>query len=220
MLGKKAVIFDLDGVITDTAEFHYKAWKKLADELGIYFDEKINEQLKGVDRLSSLEIILKRSQKLYTRDEKDAMAYRKNEYYKELVEGMTPENILPGVEHVLKELKSRGIKTGLASASKNAFTVLDKLGIRAYFDYVVDASKIAKGKPDPEIFLTAACNLDVSPSDCIGVEDAEAGVKAIKGAKMYAVGIGDKDILAEADEVISGLDKFEIDRFFMSSNEN
>lgn len=209
----EAVIFDLDGVITDTASFHYKAWKILADELGIYFDEEINERLKGIDRLGSFEIILEKSEKLYSHEEKVLLADKKNEYYKELINTMTPQDILPGAIDVLKQLKASGIKTGLASVSKNAFTVLDRLGIKDNFDYVADAAKVKKGKPDPEIFLTVAENLGVSPRYCLGVEDAEAGVKAIKSAGMYAVGIGDGVILCEADDVISGLDKFDFNKY-------
>ncbi|HEX2937901.1 MAG TPA: beta-phosphoglucomutase [Ruminiclostridium sp.] len=209
----KLVVFDLDGVITDTAVYHYKAWKKLADEIGVFFDSKINEQLKGIDRMASLEIILKKSEKSYSADEKNDLAARKNEYYKEFVEKMTPEDILPGVENALSQLKSHNIKTALASASKNAFTVIDKLKLRSYFDYIVDAKEIKKGKPDPEIFMTAAQRLDIPCTNSIGVEDAKAGIAAIKAAGMYAVGIGDRVMLSQADDVISGMDKFNIEKY-------
>ena len=209
----RAVIFDLDGVITDTANFHYKAWKQLADELGIYFDEMMNESLKGVDRMGSLEKVLEGGDRTYSAEEKAALADRKNEYYKELIHTMAPSNILPGVLEVLKLLKEKGIRIGLASVSKNAFTVIDKLGIRDYFDYVADAAKIKKGKPDPEIFLKVAENLGIDVKHCIGVEDAEAGIRAIKSANMYAIGIGDRRILHQADDVIKGLDAFNLDRY-------
>lgn len=209
--GLKAVIFDLDGVITDTAAYHYQAWKQLADELGIYFDEQINERLKGIDRMTSLEIILERSMVQYTQDEKVALATKKNENYKQLVQTMTPADVLPGALEVLKLLKQRGIKAGLASVSKNAFTVIDKLQVGEYFNYIADAAKITKGKPDPEIFLTVAENLGVSPQECVGVEDAVAGMKAIKAAGMYGVGVGDPIALKEADEVIPGLDWFDLE---------
>lgn len=208
-----AIIFDLDGVITDTAALHYAAWKKLADQLGIYFDEAINESLKGIDRMASLEIILKKSAKQYTNEEKLQMADKKNSYYKQLVEQMTPNDILPGVKNLLKQLKAQNIKVALASASKNAFTVIDKLGLQQDFDYIVDAGKLKHGKPDPEIFLTAANGLHVPCGKCIGVEDASAGIKAIKAAGMYAVGIGSPELLFEADDVISGLDKFNISQY-------
>ncbi|MCG8498849.1 MAG: beta-phosphoglucomutase [Firmicutes bacterium] len=209
----EAVVFDLDGVITDTAHYHYRAWKKLADELNIYFDEAINERLKGVDRLSCLDIILERAAKQYTEQEKNLLANRKNEYYKQLIKTMPSSDILPGALDVLKALKERGIKTGLASVSKNAFTVVEKLDIKAYFDYIVDAKTIKRSKPDPEIFLTAAERLNVHPEKCIGVEDAEAGVQAIKAAGMYAVGVGDPSNLHEADDVIQGLEAFDIDKY-------
>lgn len=206
-----AVIFDLDGVITDTAAYHYLAWKRLADELDIYFDAEINESLKGVDRMASLEIVLKNSDKKFSEAEKSELADRKNSYYRELLSKMTPKDILPGVIDVLKKLKGQNIKTALASASKNAFMVVDKLELRGYFDYIVDARLIKKGKPDPEIFLTAAEHLDTPPERCIGVEDARAGIIAIKAAGMYSVGIGDKSL--GADDVISSLEYFDIDKY-------
>lgn len=208
----KAVIFDLDGVITDTATYHYRAWKQLADELGIYFDEKINERLKGIDRMTSLEIILERSPVQYTQEEKEVLATKKNDLYKQLIQTMTPADVLPGTLAVLQALKQRGILAGLASVSKNAFTVIDKLQIGQYFAYIADAAKITKGKPDPEIFLTVAANLGVAPQDCVGVEDAAAGIKAIKAAGMYGVGIGDPVMLKEADEVIPSLEQFDLER--------
>lgn len=208
-----AVVFDLDGVITDTAKYHYKAWKKLADELNIYFDEKINEQLKGVDRMSSLEIVLRKSDKKYTDEEKAKFAFTKNEYYKGFVAGMTPADMLPGALDTLKSLKARSIKTALASASKNAFTVIDKLELRPYFDYIVDARTVTRNKPDPEVFQKAAAGVGVPCEKCIGVEDAKAGIEAIKSAGMYAVGIGDKKILKAADDVILGLYEFDIQKY-------
>jgi beta-phosphoglucomutase len=216
MKNYEAVIFDLDGVITDTAAFHYAAWKKLADELDIYFDREINESLKGIDRMASLEIVLKKSAKRYTKEEKVQLADKKNDYYKQMVEQMTPNDILPGVKTLLEKLRTQNIKIALASASKNAFTVIDKLGLQTYFDYLVDAGKIKHSKPDPEIFITAANGLLVPCDKCIGVEDAKAGIKAIKAAGMFAVGIGSPQILCEADDVISGLDKFNIDKYQVS----
>jgi beta-phosphoglucomutase len=210
MLKYESVIFDLDGVITDTARFHYIAWKKLADELGIYFDEKINESLKGVDRKTSLEIVLKNSSKFYSDEEKQRFSQRKNDYYKKLIDGMSPDDLLPGAKAALENLKTLGIKTALASASKNAFAVIDKLELGTLFDYIVDVNEVTRNKPDPEIFINAANHLNVNCAKCIGVEDAKAGIKAIKAADMFAVGIGDKSVLAEADDVICGLDQFDI----------
>ncbi|MDP9750123.1 beta-phosphoglucomutase [Thermoanaerobacter pentosaceus] len=201
----RGVIFDLDGVITDTARYHYLAWKKLADELGIYFDEVINERLKGVSRLESLEIILEKSDKKYSQEEKEYYANKKNEYYKEMIKRITPQDLLPGVERFIKELKKRGIKTAIASVSKNAFTVLENLKIKDKFDYIVDANEIKHGKPDPEIFLNAAKHLGIPPERCIGIEDSAAGITAIKRAGMYAVGVGNPETVKEADLILKDL---------------
>ena len=201
----RGVIFDLDGVITDTARYHYLAWKKLADELGIYFDEVINERLKGVSRLESLEIILEKSDKKYSQEEKEYYANKKNEYYKEMIKRITPQDLLPGVERFIEELKKRGIKTAIASVSKNAFTVVENLKIKDKFDYIVDANEIKHGKPDPEIFLNAAKHLGIPPERCIGIEDSAAGITAIKRAGMYAVGVGNPETVKEADLILKDL---------------
>jgi beta-phosphoglucomutase len=206
----KAVIFDLDGVITDTARFHYLAWKRLADSVGAHFDEAFNEHLKGVDRMGSLELILARAPRSFTDQEKLELADAKNRHYQELVATMTPDDLLPGALRALEEVRAAGLKIGLASVSKNAFTVLDRLGIRDRFDDVVDAATIANSKPHPEIFLTAASHLGVAPSDCLGVEDAAAGVASIKDAGMIAVGVGDAQVLARADYNIPGMDRFRL----------
>ena len=206
----KAVIFDLDGVITDTAHYHYLAWKRLADAEGIPFDEAFNEHLKGIDRMGSLELILAQGSRSYTQEEKLALADAKNRHYQELVATMTPQDLLPGALEALETVRAAGLKTGLASVSKNAFTVLDRLGIRARFDTVVDAARIANSKPHPEIFLTAAAQLGLAPADCLGVEDAAAGVASIKDAGMVAVGVGDPRILARADHVIASMRDFRL----------
>jgi beta-phosphoglucomutase len=206
----KAVIFDLDGVITDTARFHYLAWKRLADAVGAPFDEAFNEHLKGVDRMGSLELILARAPRAFTAQEKAALADAKNRHYQELVATMTPDDLLPGALRALEEVRAAGLRTGLASVSKNAFTVLDRLGIRGRFDDVVDAVTIANSKPHPEIFLTAARHLGVAPGDCLGVEDAAAGVASIKDAGMRAVGVGDAQVLARADYIIPSLREFRL----------
>jgi beta-phosphoglucomutase len=203
--GFTTVIFDLDGVLTDTARFHYLAWKRLADELGIEFNEAINERLKGIDRMGSLEIILERSVKEYSPEEKFTLAARKNLHYIEMVKTMTPVDSLPGAIEILKSLRAKRVKIGLASVSKNAPLVIERLGIASYFDAIADAQKVQRGKPDPEIFLTVAESLGVEPKVCLGVEDAVAGIQAIKRAGMYAVGVGDPTILNEADLVIKDL---------------
>jgi beta-phosphoglucomutase len=209
----RAVIFDLDGVITDTARYHYLAWKRLADSLGIPFDEDFNEKLKGVDRIGSLELILANGGRQCTDEEKARLADSKNLHYQELIATMTPTDLLPGALDALEQVRARGLATGLASVSRNAFTVLERLGIRDRFDYVVDAALVANSKPHPEIFLTAAEKLGVAPGDCLGVEDAVAGVASIKGAGMRALGVGDLAVLRDADMVIPSLAQFRLDDY-------
>ena len=187
----KALIFDLDGVLTDTAKYHYLAWKKLADELGYYFDEDINELLKGVSRINSFEIILEKNNATdkYTLEEKETLANKKNEYYKEMIEQLTPDDILEGIVPFISEARENGVKCAVASISKNAQRVLELLEISHLFDYIADAALVKKPKPDPEIFLTCANALGFEPNECIGIEDAQAGIESIKGAGMLAVGI-------------------------------
>jgi beta-phosphoglucomutase len=206
----KAVIFDLDGVITDTARYHYLAWKRLAESQGVHFDHAFNEHLKGIDRMGSLDMILASAGRAYSMEEKLALADQKNEHYKTLIDTMSASDLLPGAVQALDAVRAAGLRIGLASVSKNAFTVLDRLGIAAKFDYVVDAATIARGKPDPEIFLKAAQALGVAPRDCLGVEDAVAGVAAIKSAGMVALGIGQPEVLTQADKVIPGLSEFKL----------
>ncbi|TXC89836.1 beta-phosphoglucomutase [Metabacillus litoralis] len=199
----KAFIFDLDGVITDSAEYHYLAWKTLADELGITFSRELNEELKGVSRMDSLEKILEFGNKEteFTNEEKEELAKKKNEHYVQLIKKISPADILPGIEELLIEIKSAGLGLGLASASKNASAVLESLNLKKNFDVIVDVNALKKGKPDPEIFLKAAELLNVQPDNCIGVEDAIAGVESIKSAGMFAVAIGPKNQFSTADIV-------------------
>ena len=208
----KAVIFDLDGVITDTAHYHYLAWKRLAESEGVPFDAAFNEHLKGIDRMGSLDLILAQAPAAgrYTPERKLALADAKNAHYQELIATMSSADLLPGALDALAAVRAAGLRIGLASVSKNAFTVLERLGIRDRFDYVVDAALIANSKPHPEIFLNAAAHLDVAPADCLGIEDAVAGVAAIKSAGMTALGIGDAAVLTQADRVIPGLDHFRL----------
>lgn len=192
----KAFIFDLDGVITDTAEYHYQAWKKLTHDLGFDMNREFNENLKGVSRMASLELLLEKEglQDKYTDEEKKELATKKNEDYKELILQMTPDEVLPGITTMLAELKSRGIKIGLASASKNAMTVLKQLEMTDDFEYVADAAQIKHSKPAPDVFLDVAEAFGVDPKECIGVEDAQAGIEAIKAAGMFAVAVGDEHL--------------------------
>jgi beta-phosphoglucomutase len=209
----RGVVFDLDGVITDTAHYHFLAWQRLAQSLGLPFDHAFNETLKGIDRMGSLDRILAQGSTPYTPEQKQALAKEKNEHYVELISTMDANQLLPGARELLLELRGHGIRTALASVSRNAPMVLDRLGITHLFDHVVDVATIARPKPDPEIFATAAARLGLPVDSCIGIEDAVAGIASIRGAGMYAVGVGDPAVLRDADEVISGLDCFELRRY-------
>ena len=200
----EAVIFDLDGVITDTAEYHYLAWKQLGEDLGIPFDREFNETLKGVSRMDSLERILALGGRPndFSEEEKVALATKKNEHYVQLIQNVSPADILPGIEQLLQALQNEGYKIAMASASKNAFAVTDSLGLSDYFDHIVDAAKVVNSKPDPEVFLKAAKAIGVRPDRCIGIEDAVAGVTAIKAAEMYAIAVGTDERLNHADTVL------------------
>jgi beta-phosphoglucomutase len=206
----KACIFDLDGVLVDTAKYHFIAWKKLADELGIGFTEHDNEKLKGVSRMDSLDIILQLGKVTLTQEEKEKLADRKNKWFVDFVNRMTPDEVFPGVVELLSALRKRGIKVALASSSKNAPTVLELLNINHLFDAVVDGTMVKNAKPDPEIFLLASQKVNTSPADCIVFEDAEAGVEAAKRAGMKCVGIGSPKMLHQADAVVSEIAKFNI----------
>lgn len=201
----RAVIFDLDGVLTDTAIYHFYAWKALADELGIHFTEQDNEQLKGVDRLGSLRWILQQGGLTLSGAEEARLMQQKNAHYLKLIDHITPDNLYPGVAALFADLKQRAIKIGLASASKNAAFVVERLGIAAQFDYIADANQVVNSKPDPEVFLLAAKGLGVPPEHCIGVEDALAGIEAINRAGMKAIGIGDARVLTGAVKVYPAL---------------
>jgi beta-phosphoglucomutase len=187
-----AVVFDLDGVVTDTAHYHFLAWKQLAQTLHIEIDEVFNEKLKGVSRLDSLELILKEGNREhdFTLAEKELLADQKNKVYCEYLKELTPADVLPGILPLIEQIKLEGIPIGLASVSKNAMTVLKGLGLENTFDYVADPAKISKLKPDPEIFLTVCRELGANPERSIGIEDAQAGIEAIKAGGMFAVGIG------------------------------
>ncbi|EPE63552.1 beta-phosphoglucomutase [Exiguobacterium sp. S17] len=203
----------MDGVITDSAEYHYLAWKALGEELSIPFDREFNETLKGVSRTESLERILRLGgrENDFSTEEKEQLATKKNEHYVSLIENITPDDVLPGIEAFLSELKQAGYKIGMASASKNAFMVTRQLGLLDAFDHIVDAATVAQSKPHPEVFLKAAAALGVEPKGCIGVEDAVAGVEAIHGAGMFAVGIGDPSVLTEANIVFTDTTRLTLD---------
>ena len=185
----KAVIFDLDGVIVSTDDCHYEAWKKMADEEGIYFDKTINNRLRGVSRMESLEIVLERAIKEYSEEEKLQLAERKNGYYKEFITKLTPADILPGAMNTLEELRANGIKVAIGSSSKNTPVILKQIGLSDYFDAVSDGNNITNSKPDPEVFLKAADMLGIPYSECMIVEDADAGIEAGKSAGMKTVSV-------------------------------
>ncbi|EHD3897374.1 beta-phosphoglucomutase [Enterococcus faecalis] len=178
-------IFDLDGVITDTAKFHYQAWKALADSLGISIDETFNETLKGISRMDSLDRILAHGHRenAFTPAEKEALAQQKNDHYVQLLEHLTTEDVLPGVVPLLQQAQARHIPCAVASASKNAPLILEKLGVRAYFATIVDPDSLSKGKPDPEIFLAAADSIGVLPQNAIGFEDAQSGIDGLSASQ-------------------------------------
>ena len=197
----KGLIFDLDGVLVFTDKFHYQAWKTMADELGVYFDETINHRLRGVSRMDSLEIILERYEgpDLSLR-EKEKLAEKKNEIYRTLLESMTPDNVTKEVRDTLTKLREKGYKLAIGSSSKNAKFILEKVELKDAFDAISDGNNITKSKPDPEVFLKAAEYLGLPPKACMVVEDAEAGIEAAKKGGMYAAGIGEAAKSINADE--------------------
>ncbi|MDX9852531.1 MAG: beta-phosphoglucomutase [Tenuifilaceae bacterium] len=199
-----ACIFDLDGVVVDTAKYHYLAWKRLAAEHGFDFTEHDNERLKGVSRMASLEILLEIGQKSASPQEKELMAARKNAWYVEYIENMDPSEILPGAQEFIENLRGRGIKVALGSASKNARLILNRIGLVNHFDTIVDGTRVVNAKPNPEVFLIAASDLGVTPAECLVFEDAEAGVEAAINGGMRCVGVGNPLVLSKANIVIDG----------------
>lgn len=210
---KKGFIFDLDGVIVDTAKYHYLAWKKLANELGFEFTEEQNELFKGVSRKRCLEILLDIGKVKATQEQFDTWMVEKNEDYLAYIDKMDASEILPDVPKILKFLKDQNMPIALGSASKNAKPILEKVGLLHYFDYLVDGNSVTKAKPDPEVFLIAAQKLEVDPKDCVVFEDALAGIQAANSAAMTSIGIGDAGILADAD--YNFMDFTEIDLGFI-----
>lgn len=197
-MNNKGFIFDLDGVIVDTAKYHYLAWKKLANDLGFEFTEEQNEMFKGVSRKRCLEILLDIGKVQFTQEQFDYWMVKKNEDYLALIEKMDASEILPDVPKILNFLKDQKIPIALGSASKNAKPILEKVGLLPYFDAIVDGTHVAKAKPDPEVFLIAAKLLNVSFNNCVVFEDAVAGVQAANAANMTSIGIGEKSVLNEA----------------------
>ena len=200
-----AAIFDLDGVVVDTAKYHYLAWKRLAHELGFDFTEADNEGLKGVSRIRSLEILLEIGRLSIDHEAKLHLAARKNDWYVEYIQQMGAADILPGVIEYLYLVRAKGVKTAIGSASRNTSLILERLGISSLFDAVVDGNRVTKAKPEPDVFLCAAQLLNTSTTNCVVFEDAEAGIDAAHRAGMIAVGVGKPAILKNADAVIAGI---------------
>lgn len=207
----KACIFDLDGVIVDTAHYHFLAWQRLAKELGVDLTEKDNEKLKGVSRMQSLQIILDMGKIALAKDRRESLADRKNDWFVEYIEAMRPSEIFPGVKELITAMKKIGMKVALASSSKNAPRVIELLGIGKLFDTVVDGSMIIDTKPDPEIFMLTAQRLNIKNADCLVFEDAEAGVEAAIRAGMKCVGVGSPAVLSKANMVVAKTADFKIE---------
>ncbi|WP_445381141.1 beta-phosphoglucomutase [Robiginitalea sp. IMCC43444] len=207
----RGFIFDLDGVIVDTAKYHYFAWKHLADELGIPFTEEDNENFKGVSRKRCLEILLEMGNKEVSPEQFDRWLAEKNEDYLQYISKMNASEILPDVPKVLNYLKSKNIPMALGSASKNARPILEKVGLLSYFDAIVDGTAVTRAKPDPEVFLIAADLLNVVPEKCVVFEDALAGIEAANAASMLSIGIGEAQVLSEADRVFRDFTEIDLD---------
>jgi len=209
----KGFVFDLDGVITDTAQYHYEAWKRVAEEeTGIVIDESVNEQLKGLSRMDSLNTILKfgHKEEAYTDTEKAVIASEKNDYYLKLIQNMTPADILPGMKEFLAAVKAAGYQTAIASASKNAPAIIQRLGLIEDFNGIVDPTLLRHGKPDPEIFERAAELINLDNSEVVGMEDAAAGIAGINAAGQFSVGIGDPRILEDADLIFRSTNEVDL----------
>jgi beta-phosphoglucomutase len=208
----KAVLFDLDGVLVSTDEYHYHSWKKLSDEEGFdFFDHEFNHKFRGVARMECIEIITKASGKQYTPEQKRELADRKNRYFVESLSSVTTEVLLPGSLDMLQKLKKRGIKTAVASNSRNAKTIIQQVNIGHLLDTIVDGHQIENSKPDPEVFLLAAKNVGVQPAECLVIEDAVAGIESARRAGMKSLGIGTKERLPNAEVVIPDLSAISVD---------
>ncbi len=213
-----AFLFDLDGVIVDTAIYHYQAWKRLANELGFDISEEFNEGLKGVSRTDSLDLILAHGGLTLPDEKKTELATQKNEWYLELVSRMTSNDILPGVPAFFAQVRQAGLKTALGSVSKNAPLILARIGMTDAFDAIIDGNKISKGKPDPEVFTKGAEELGLNASACVVFEDAVAGVEAGKRAGMFVVGIGTPDVLTKADMVAPSLEALTVEEILKQAS--
>ena len=209
----KGVLFDLDGVITDTAEYHYLAWKKLADDLGISIDRQFNEKLKGVSREDSLRLILKHGnrEKDFSEAEFNQLAKTKNDNYVEMIQAISPKDVYPGILELLISLKNAGIKISLASASKNGPFLLKQMELTNYFDGIADPAAVKAGKPAPDIFILAAQVVGLNPEECIGIEDAQAGIAAIKASGAFPIGVGEAEQLGSDIALVQSTDELTLD---------
>lgn len=208
----KACIFDLDGVIVDTAHNHYLAWRKLANSLGFDFTEEQNEQLKGISRVRSLEILLDIGGIIKSEDDKKELADLKNTWYLKDINLLSPNDILPGILEFLKEIKALNLKIALGSASKNALLILERLQIKDFFSVVVDGTMVTKAKPDPEVFLQAAQHLSTPPQECIVFEDAQAGIEAAKNGNMHCIAVGSPAHLSGYDGIVPGFNSINFEK--------
>jgi len=206
----QGVIFDLDGVLVSTDEYHYLGWKRLADEEGIPFTRADNHRQRGVSRMESLEIVLEKADRTYSESEKREMAERKNRYYVESLQALSPDEALPGARRLLEELKRRGFRLAVGSSSRNAPLIMKKVDLCGFFDAVADGNDITRSKPDPEVFLLAAERLGLDPAHCLVIEDAEAGVDAARAAGMRCIGIGDRAIVGAADRVAAAVSEISV----------
>ncbi len=195
----KAAIFDLDGVLVDSAKYHYEAWKKIAEELDIPFDLEKNEALKGLSRMDSLEALLSFGDKTYGKNDKEKLCKRKNDYYLELIKQVSTMDLLPGVKELLLKLKEEKIPMAIGSSSRNAKTIIERLGIETYFEAIIDGNDLTKAKPDPLVYFLAGNRLNEKPENCVVFEDGYVGIIAAKKAGMVAVGLGNIQTLKEAD---------------------
>src|SRR5215207_8291484 len=208
----RAFIFDLDGVITDTAEYHFRGWKRLADEGGLSFTREDNEHLRGIPRRESLMLILK--DRVYPEEKIQEMMERKNGYYLEFIKEVSPRHLLPGAKELLEEIRAAGLKNALGSASKNAIEVLDRLGIRSLFDAIADGYSVERQKPAPDLFLHAAGQLGLAPDDCVVVEDAAAGIEAANAGGFHSIGLGPWERVAKAEAVFPSLSGLHLEDIF------
>lgn len=208
----KACLFDLDGVVVNTAKYHYLAWKKIATDLGFEFSELDNERLKGISRTESLDLLLEIGNLKLDPETKNELAEIKNNFYVSSIQKMNSDEILPGVIRFLNELHEGGILIALGSASKNAMTILNKINIIQLFDVIIDGNKVSKAKPDPEVFIKGAAELGVEPQYCVVFEDAQAGIEAARNGGMYIIGVGEAENLKNADFVIPGFETITLDQ--------